>query len=134
MLRHGAHAGDRQELGVDDVEEVAGGEAVSRCEDVGLAPADELLAGFDGEFAVCIGGAQASDVECRAAAGAVEEREVGAGLLVGVVARVYSGGEAEIGELVESFVTEESISNGVLRIVGRGLRVHERAGLQESTL
>ena len=39
-----ANAGHRQELGVDDVEEVARREAIGRVEDVGLAPADELLA------------------------------------------------------------------------------------------
>ena len=44
-----AHTGDGQELGVDDVEEVARRKAVGRRDDVGLAPADELLADIDGE-------------------------------------------------------------------------------------
>ena len=40
-----------EELGVDDVEEVARREAIGRVDDVGLAPADELLADVDGERA-----------------------------------------------------------------------------------
>ena len=42
-------AGHGEELAVDDVEEVARRETVRRVDDVGLAPADELLAGVDRE-------------------------------------------------------------------------------------
>ncbi len=66
---------DRQEVVVDDVQQIARGEAVGRVEDVGLAPADELLAGLERETAPAERRAQAADAERRApqpAVGAVE--------------------------------------------------------------
>ena len=98
--------------------------------DVGLAPADELLAGFDGEFAARVGGAEAADGERRAAAACGPTRirpEIALGFLVRVGARV-DGRRRSAGwvELVEGLVAEERFADDVRAVVGRGLR--ERPG------
>ena len=56
------------------------------------------------------------------------------GLLVGVHARVYGGGEAEVGEFVEGFVAEEGFAHGVGAIVGGVLGKEERGGFEEASL
>src|SRR4029077_10003467 len=43
-LRRRSYAGHREELVVHDVQEIAWSETIGRRDDVGLAPADELLA------------------------------------------------------------------------------------------
>jgi len=50
----------REELGVDHVQEIVGREPIRRRDDVGLAPAEELLAGVDGQRLVGEGRAQAA--------------------------------------------------------------------------
>ena len=121
---HDAGGGDGEEVVIDDVEEVARGEAVGGVEDVGLAPADELLAGFDGELAARVGGAEAADGEGGALGRAVPpgQAEVALGFEVGIGAEVDAAGEVEIGrQLVEGFVAEEGFGGGVAAVVGRGL-------------
>src|SRR5215469_7507939 len=131
-----ARGGDGEELVVDHVEEVARSEAVGRSEDVGLAPADELLAGFHGELAACVGGAQLADGEQRALPGAVEpgEIEVAGGLAVGVEAGVETGGETQVGEFVEGLVAKQGLADDVAGIVGRGIGVKLRRRFQEAAL
>ena len=86
MLRHAADSGHREELAVDDVEEVARREAIGGVEDVGLAPADELLAGVDGEGAVRDGLGQLAQRQARAPDAAIVEIEVPA--IVHLIVRI----------------------------------------------
>src|SRR5471030_2304948 len=120
-----ARGGDAEEIGVDDVDEIAGGEAVGWVEDVGLAPADELLAGFEGELTAGVGDAEAADGEGGTLAGAVPPSQVESpfGFEMSVGACVDGSGEAEVGELVERFVAEERFAGGVGGIVGGGFGV-----------
>ena len=67
----GAGGGDGEEVLSGDAEEVLGGEAVGGGEDVGLAPADELAAGFEGEVAFVDCGAEAAQRQGGAFGGAV---------------------------------------------------------------
>ena len=53
---------------------------------------------------------------------------------MGVHARVYGGGEAEVGEFVEGFVAEEGFAHGVGAIVGGVLREEQRGGFEEASL
>ena len=60
-----ADAGHRQILGVEHIQVVARREAIGRRDDVGLAPADELLAGVDREPAARDGRVEPADRQQR---------------------------------------------------------------------
>src|SRR5262249_51398406 len=64
-----AGSGDAEEVVIDHIQVVARGEAVGGIQDVGLAPTDELLAGFDGDLAARPDGAHPPDGEWRAGRG-----------------------------------------------------------------
>jgi hypothetical protein len=53
---------------------------------------------------------------------------------MGVHARIYGGGEAEVGEFVEGFVAEEGFAGGVGAVVGGILGEEERGGFEEASL
>ena len=83
-----------------------------------------------------VGGAEAADGEEGTARSAIppEVAPGAVGLLVGVGACVYGGGEAEVGEFVEGFVAEEGFADGVGAIVGGVWGKSERGGFEEASL
>ena len=131
-----ARGGDGQKVAVHHVEKIARRKAVGGREDVGLAPADELLSRLHGEAAAGVGGAEAADGEQRTASSAIppDAAPVARGLLVGVGARVDGAGEAQVGEFVEGLVAEERLADEVGAVVGRRLWIDKRGGLQEAAL
>ena len=72
-LKSPAHASDGEELGIDDVQKIAGRKAIGRLDDVGLAPSDELLADVDCQPAAGDGGGRATNRQTRALDPAVAE-------------------------------------------------------------
>src|SRR5207253_7332448 len=113
-LHDAAHTGDRKELGVDDVQKVARRKTVGRSDDVGLAPADELLAGVDRQRAMREGGGEAPKREARtkrAPIGEVE-RPLIVDLIVRVRAKIDAGRELQpAGRLDEDLVADEQIAD-----------------------
>jgi hypothetical protein len=68
-------SGDCQELGIEDIQIIAGGEAVDGVDDVRACPADELLPDIDGEPAPGHRGSSASERRTRPPVCAVREVE-----------------------------------------------------------
>jgi hypothetical protein len=65
-LKSPAHASDGEELGIDDVQKIAGRKAIGRVEDIGFTPSDELLADVDCQPAARDGGGRATNRQTRA--------------------------------------------------------------------
>src|SRR5207248_800467 len=104
-------------------------------EQVGLAPADELLADLYGRLAARVRGAEAADVERRPADGPLPPVEIERGLLMGVGARIDAGGYAKRGERpVEALVAQQALGYRMAAVVGRRLRIERRVQLQEALL
>ncbi len=133
----GAHARDGEILGVDDVHEVARRKTIGRRDDVGLAPADELLAGVECETAARDRRGQPADRQRRSLNRAIPEIHVPGRvhLIVRVRARVQSGGKLDPGPgLGKDFFAAPQIANRVLRVVRRVLRIEESTCVDEAAL
>jgi hypothetical protein len=68
-----ADTGHREKVAVDDVQKVARREAIGGRDDVGLAPANELLADVDRDRTACEGRAQASNGDPRTFGAAIAQ-------------------------------------------------------------
>ena len=130
-------AGHRQELVVDDVQEIARREPVRRRDDVGLAPAHELLAGVQREPAAADRRAETPDRQRRPQQPAVGEIHAPAriDLVVGVGADVAAGRELNPRRrLDEHFFAHQQVAGDVDRVVGRVLREIHAGAVDETAL
>ena len=137
VLRHTAHAGDRDEFVVDDVEEIAWRKTIRRVEDVGLAPADELLADVHCEGAVSERGRQPPKGQPRTLDSAVAHVEPPAvlDLVVRVGSQIDAARELHPGRgFDEHFLACEEVAHRLRRIVGSFLREEIEAAVQEPAL
>jgi len=131
-LRDRAHRSDGHKLRVDDVQKVARREAIGRVDDVGLAPADELLPDIEGERTMREGRCQATHRQRRPTGSPISK--IKAPRVVDMVVRacseVYAAGKLDPGSrLEEGFLTHQQVADEPRRIVDRRLRKSEAAPL-----
>ena len=115
-----------QEIRIGDGEKILGRKAIGGIQNVGLAPADELLAEIGGQFALRNGCVELAHRQRGTPERAILPIQVQGPLhlLVRIEAHVERSRQSQPGQrLVRSFITKQAVVDGLAAVVGRGFGI-----------